>query len=399
MSPGATTEPADAGTPTTERDPAVGEDPRDQGAPRLFHPLMGSGLAHLVGLLREHGPVPLGRLPHVGLALAASLLRWPFTAWERRSVAGRVEGEDAVHAPVFIVGHWRSGTTHLYNILGKAPDFGFVDPLATGLPWEFLGLGRALEPLLTRALPSDRFIDRVPVEPDSPQEDEAALANMQPLSFYHGLYFPRDFESAFRRGVFFEDCTEDEIRRWERCFVHFLRKVSLRAGGRRLLVKNPVYTARVARIRKLFPGARFIHIHRNPYVVFQSTRHFYHRLFPNLALQDWSHVPVDRVILESYPRMMHRLLEDAAELPPGDFVEVAFDDLEEDPLATVRRIYDVLGLEGFDRAREPFRAYLRSVRDYEKNRYRFRPDELEAVERHWGEFLERWGYERPPEAA
>lgn len=398
MSPDTTVEAVDDQLPSGDRDPAVGGDADTTGSPRLFHPLMGSSLSNLVGLLREHGPVPPRRYPHVGLAVAAALLRWPFTALERRHVDRTAASDGEIPPPVFIVGHWRSGTTHLYNIIARSPDFGFVDPLATGLPWEFLGLGRALEPLLTRALPSDRFIDRVPVEPDSPQEDEAALANMQPLSFYHGLYFPRDFRRSFRRGIFFEGCTEAEIRRWEECFAHFLRKVSIRSGGRRLLVKNPVYTARMSRIRRLFPDAKFVHIHRNPYVVFQSTRHFYHRLFPALALQDWGHVPVDRVVLESYPRMMTRLVEDAEDLPEEDFAEVGFDELERAPLAAIRGIYDTLELEGFERARQPFRAYLRSVRDYQKNRYRFRDRDLEVVERHWGEFIDRWDYARPGEA-
>ena len=49
-----------------------------------------------------------------------------------------------------------------------------------------LTLGRWLEPLLLKTLPSERFIDNVPVMPDSPQEDEIALANMTEPSFYHG---------------------------------------------------------------------------------------------------------------------------------------------------------------------------------------------------------------------
>lgn len=381
-----------------DEDPILHSDEAEGSGPRLFHPLLGSSLSNLARLLRHNGPVPVRRTPHVAIALTSALLRWPFGALERLGTS-LADGGDPSPPPVFIVGHWRSGTTHLYNLLTRSPDFGFVRPLQTGLPWEFLGLGRLLQPLLERALPSDRFVDRLPVRPDSPQEDEAALANMQDLSFYHGLYFPRHFRRNFGRGIFFQGCSEPEVRRWERCFTHFLRKVSVRERGRRLLIKNPVYTGRVARLRSLLPGAKFIHVYRNPYVVFQSTRHFYRALFRELALQDWREAPVDQVILESYPRMMTALLEDASELAEDEYVEVRFETLLAEPFVQLRRIYEGLGLSGYERAREGFSAYLDSVSEYRTNRYAFPPAALRAVEESWGEFVERWGYARPASAA
>lgn len=392
-----------AQTPASARDLAD-EDPvldagpgGDEGA-RLAHPLLGSSLSNLVRLFVDNGPVPANRLPHVALAFSTALLRSPFGALERLAVRLR-EDTGELPPPVFVVGHWRSGTTHLYSLLAQSPDFGYVRPLATGLPWEFLSLGRLLGPVLERVLPGDRFVDRLPVRPDSPQEDETALSNMQGLSFYHGLYFPRHFRRHFRRGVFFEGCSEAEIRRWEDRFLHFHRKVALLEDAPRLLIKNPVYTARIDRLKRLFPRAKFVHIHRNPYVVFQSMRHFFRSLFRKLALQDWRDVPVEQIVLHSYPRVMRRALKDGSELPEKDYVEVRFEDLEAEPLAELRRVFDRFDLEGFEQAREGIIAYLDNMSDYQKNRYAFPRPALEAVEEHWGEFVDRWGYERPGAAA
>ena len=41
-------------------------------------------------------------------------------------------------------------------------------------------------------------------------------------------------------------------------------------GGKPLVIKSPVHTARVALLLKLFPRAKFIYLHRNPLQVFQS---------------------------------------------------------------------------------------------------------------------------------
>lgn len=363
----------------------------------LVHPLTGSSAGHLVRLVRENAPVSASALPRLALALGSAVGRLPFRPLERARLGALRpdDGELLSPPPVFIVGHWRSGTTHLYNLLSRAPRFGYVTPLATGLPGEFLTLGALIRPFLDHLLPSDRLIDRVAVDPDSPQEDEAALANLQPLSFYHGIFFPRQLRRHFRRGVFFDGCSEAQVRRWEESFLHFLEKVAVQQDSDRLLVKNPVYTARVARLRSLLPGSKFVHIYRNPFVVYQSTRSFYDALLEELSLQAVDDPPVDELILDSYPRIMSRLLEDADDVPDGDVVHVRYEDLDREPMTEARRIFEELELPGFERERERFERYLRSVADYRKNRYEFPDEVVETVRDRWGRFVDRWGYEPP----
>ena len=360
----------------------------------MKHPLMGADLATLVRALARGGAPSREGRALVAAALGSAIGRLPFSLAERGWTALRTRA-DSAPAPVFIVGHWRSGTTHLYNVLSRDPRFGYVTPLATGMPWDFLFLGGLLRPLLERLVPSERLIDRVAVTPDAPQEDEIALASMQTLSFYHGIYFPRRIEEWFDRGVFFDGASEAEIARWCVRMRHFMAKLERAQPERRQLVKNPVYTARIALLRSLWPEARFIHIHRNPYVVFQSTRNFYRKLLPALSLQHHDAVDIDELVLSRYPRMMQRLVDDWAELPPERAIELRFEAFEREPLAETERIYRTLGLEGFDAARPAFEDYLATVDDYRKNRYTFARADLDRVEERWWPFIERWGYERP----
>ena len=263
--------------------------------------------------------------------------------------------------------------------------------MAVGLPWDMMGLGFVLRPVLERALPERRYIDNVAVRPDSPQEDEIALANMSPLSFYHGLYFPRHFGRNLQRGLYHEGCTAAETEGWRRRFIHLLEKVSLAQGGRRLLIKNPVYSARVAMLREIWPDAHFIHIHRDPRAVFVSTVHFYRTLLDKLALQPYDHIDVEQVVLDHYPRIMQALLDDTADLPPDRFVEVAFERFEREPLAEAERIYRRLNLPGYSAAEPRFRAYLGEVCGYAKNEHRLAEAGRERVERRWSPFIDRWG--------
>jgi len=296
---------------------------------------------------------------------------------------------------VFILGHWRSGTTHLYNVMSRAPHWGYVSPFATALPWNFLLLGRALEPLLARALPDGRFIDNIPVTPDSPQEDEIGLANMTTTSFFHALYFPRRFTEFVNEGVFFDGCTADEIARWCRTVRYYYDKLSIGAGGARLLIKNPVYTARADLLRQIWPDAKFIHIHRNPYEVFISMRNFYRKLFAEFALEPYDHVDIDAQITRIYLRMMDRLTRDAEKIPSSHFVELSYNELQSAPMEQLARIYETLDLPGFAENEGRFRSYLDSVTGYQKNNFRFPAGEVEQVGRVLAPFIERWSYAPP----
>ncbi len=360
----------------------------------LFHPLCGSNFTTLLQLLSRNGAIAPNRLPQVGIALAVSLARLPFSTLERLLTEPSLE-RLSIAPPIFILGYWRSGTTHLHNLLGQSAAFGYISPLAAGLPWDILGIVRTLEPLLNQALPSDRYVDQVAVQPDSPQEDAIPLASMGVDSYYHGLYFPKRFQHHFNRGVFFEGCDAKAIARWQRCHTRLLKKVSLHQNGKQLLIKNPVYTAHINQLQKIWPNAKFIHIYRNPYAVFPSACHFFTRLLLELALQAEPELPIRELVLESYPRMINALRSASADLPSNTFAEVRFEDLEANPLPELKRIYQQLELPGFEQAQPQFERYLASIAGYQKNHYAIAPESVRLVESHWQALIDRWQYQPP----
>ncbi|MEM7423938.1 MAG: sulfotransferase, partial [Pseudomonadota bacterium] len=332
----------------------------------MAHPLSGADLGTLARAFNQGG-WPDRWLPAAGI-WAAALFRTPFSLAEGAYADAVLPPLKDIEPPIFIIGHWRSGTTHLYNILGHS-GLGFVPPVPVGLPWDMLGLGAALRPLLERALPETRWIDSVAVTPTSPQEDEIGLASMSPLSFYHGIYFPRRFKELIDRGLFQDGCTPAEIAAWERRFTLFLRKISYQQG-RPLIIKNPVYTGRVDQIRRLFPDARFIFMHRDPVAVFVSMRNFYKRLLDVMALQD---VPdalnIDETIYCVYDRMMGAYVKSRKGLDHRHLIEISYDELAASPLDVISRIYQDFDLGDFARQLPAFEAYIESVSKYRTNAF------------------------------
>ena len=359
----------------------------------MAHPLSGANLGTLGAVIGRSGlPGKVGAAASIGLA---AMGRWPFSAAERLVMQSRLPREEDMPAPVFILGHWRSGTTHLYNIMCQSGEWGYVPPVATGLPWDLFGLARIFNSLLEKALPEHRYIDNIPVRPDSPQEDEIAIANMSEVSFYHGIYFPRAFQENVNRGLFFDGCSSSEIEAWRRQFTYFLRKLYLHQGEKPLLVKNPVYTGRFAMLREMFPDAKFIHIHRNPYDVFLSMQNFYRKLLKQFALQSYDHVDIDEAIFQIYERMMKAYEEDAKHVPPGSLVELRYDTLDDQPLESVEKIYTSLNLPGFAEGRSQFEHYLASIRSFKKNNFEYSDEVAAKVENRLGYFINKWGYEKP----
>ncbi|MEO1241952.1 MAG: sulfotransferase [Pseudomonadota bacterium] len=359
----------------------------------MAHPLSGANIGTLAAVIGRSGlPSHVGAGAAVGLA---ALGRWPFSAAEKLIMESRLPAIDDMPPPVFILGHWRSGTTHLYNIMCQSGAWGFVPPVATGLPWDLFGLAKAFNPLLERALPEHRYIDNIPVKPDSPQEDEIAIANMSEASFYHGIYFPKAFAENVQRGLFFDGCSTADIRGWQRQFTYFLRKLYLHQDKRPLLIKNPVYTGRFKMLREMFPGAKFVHIHRNPYDVFLSMRNFYKKLLKEFALQSYDHVDIDEAIFTVYERMMNAYEEDARSVAPEQLVELRYDELDAAPLQAVEKVYEGLSLPGFEAAKGDFEHYLTSIKSFKKNKFEYSDDVAQKVERRLGPFIEKWGYDRP----
>ena len=358
--------------------------------PSVKHPLMGARLSTLLGAWAEHGPVARSHAGLFTLMLLSALARAPFRLMDAAWAAVRRRVGPQPEAPLFIIGHWRTGTTHLHNLMGCSPAYGHITPIVSGLPNECLTLARWFRPLLEKALPEDRHVDRVAVTPVSPQEDEIPLASMQRLSVFHAVYFPRHFQRTVDRGVFFDGVDDAAVAQWARLAKRFADTVALQQRARRLVIKNPVYTARIAHLRTIWPEAPFVHIRRNPYEVFVSTRHYYRKLLPELALQPFDHVDIEAFVLDTFTRLMAAYEAQRAAVPAGRLIEVAYERLLRDPFAVLSEIHDRLGLPGWIEMQPRLLAYLDSIAGYRTNPYSITAADRAKVDAHWPDAVAAW---------
>src|SRR5579883_529487 len=353
--------------------------------------LSGISFPDWLRLLREQGrEIDFAYLPRIASITFQSLKVSALSVVERARYEASVQ-KVQVMPPLFILGHWRSGTTHLHHLLAQDARFGFPTTYQTAFPRIFL----TAEPMEARVLscfmPKNRLMDNMSISLESPQEDEFALCASCLLSTCMGWVFPRQL-GRYNKYLTFKNAEPAEIQKWKDTLLHFVKKVQLRCN-RPLVLKSPQHTAKIKLLLEVFPEARFVHIHRDPFRVFQSTRHGFTVLIRWLQLQHQTTQDLDDWILDQYAEMYDAFFEQKDSIPAGRFHELAYEQLDSDPTGEMRKLYQALGLPDFEMAEPNMRKYLNSVRGYRKNQFvDMSPSLKDRIGQKWKTSFEQWGY-------
>jgi omega-hydroxy-beta-dihydromenaquinone-9 sulfotransferase len=293
------------------------------------------------------------------------------------------------HAPLFIIGHWRSGTTHLHNLLNMDENFSCPTAYQALFPHHFV-FSQAGGVVFNLLAPKKRPMDNVAFSADAPHEDEFAIAAHCAISPYLEIFFPVTGDNGNAR-MDMKALPLAAVERWKASFMLFLKKMTL-SEGRRIVLKSPPHSCRISSLLEMFPDAKFVHIVRDPYVVYASTHKLWRDSLAYAHLQIPEPESVDERILAWYEELFRLLERDKNRIPAGSFHEMKFEDLEARPLETLETMYEDLGLPGFDSFRERVQPYLESIRDYRKNEHRLTTADREKVARRWRHTFDAYGY-------
>ncbi len=319
-----------------------------------------------------------------------SLVNWFGRGRVRRQFGQQIAAAQ-VQAPIFVLGHWRSGTTLLHEILSLDERFAYPNLLQVSNPNTFL----IREPLAERALAEQqrqkRPMDNVIVSYRSPGEDEFALAALSLRSVIIGWSFPRS-QARYDRYLTFRAAPPEDAKRWQESLLDFLKQVTVRQPGKPLLLKSPSHTGKIKLLLELFPDARFVHIHRNPYVVFQSTKRLHETNIVHNRYQDSPEDPTEG-ILRRYVDLHEAFFADRTLIPPGRYCEVQFEQLERNIVGEIERVYSELELGEFEVVQPKVEAYAAEKADYQKNVHPALDEDLRRrIAQAWRRCFDEWGY-------
>jgi hypothetical protein len=259
-------------------------------------------------------------------------------------------------------------------------------------PRTFLSTELALSRAASFFLPRQRPQDNVKHNFQAPAEDEWATCITTRSSPYVSPAFRRH-EDYYIRYWTFRGVAPGKIARWQAALVAFLKKLTWKYD-RPLILKSPPHTGRIGLLLDLFPAARFIHIHRDPYAVIQSNIGGRLAVGPYMRLQrDYAVEAHERRILQYYKDVYDAFFDEQPRIPDGQFHELGYEDLVNDPLGEVRKVYEKLGLPSFEEVEPDLRKYLESVGTYRKNRHaELPPARRREIARSCRRSFEAWGY-------
>ena len=272
------------------------------------------------------------------------------------------------HKPgvVIVLGYYRSGTTHLHNLLSCDPRavtprwYQALAPQGYYLCWALIRV------MLVPFLPSTRPQDGVGFGPEWPAEDDFALCNWGLCSTLPGRFIFPSRSEEWRRWNTLAELGDAKRNRWRSLTAMFCYKITRGRNRKKLLVlKSPSHTARVGELDRLFGGnARFVHIARDPSRVIDSNVNMHLRLRPHLLEDGPDAQAIRERIVEEYSEMEQACAEQLASIDPARVARVRHKDLVSAPLVELELIYSTLGLEWSGEARDRTIGYLRETGTY-----------------------------------
>jgi hypothetical protein len=287
---------------------------------------------------REAELTTLGRITvrELLVSLLENLLRL-----EAQRAANPDVERQAIGDPVFIIGLPRTGTTHLHGLLSQDPDNRAPFTWEVMYPSERGTTPEEIDPVRTRTQSRLDWANRLapefmrihPIAPDLPQECIAIHAQIFMGIQFHTTHNVPSFQDWFERDS--QDLAYDFHRR-------LLQHLQAHRPGSRWVLKAPGHLFSLGALLRRYPHARIVQTHRDPLRVMASMashatvlrRAFSDNAIPERIAADWA---------DRWARALDDFLAVRDRASPAQFLDVGYDAIERDPLATVERVYDFLG--------------------------------------------------------
>jgi hypothetical protein len=302
--------------------------------------------------------------------------------------------KEEIHRPLFITGMPRSGSTLLQRLFS-------TDPANRCLYfWE------AVRPAPLR---------RVRSQDPHPRIAEAK----KKLRYMHGMIpdyntvhpmnpeYPEEcfflFINTFASPEFGLFVRAPQYSDWASCqdripvyhyFRNQLQLLQFRSRGERWVLKDPVHVGSLEALLAVFPDACIVHTHRDPLRVVPSTCSLIARL-RGMYSDRVDLVSIGQQVIEGTSKLLERGAQVRDTANPAQFYDVHYNNLMEDPIGTVRGIYEYCDCRYDDGLEERMRQWLVKNPQGKHGRHRYSLEQFglgrEQVTKQFARYYQRYG--------
>ena len=357
-------------------------------------PLGGASTSNIVRLLIQNKfKVHPKYWPRLWYNVALSIICMPLRMIERLRFNRRVNKHQLEEDPIFILGHWRSGTTFMHYLFAKDERNGLVTNIEVFAPQFFLAFPKITRKLIVFSLPETRPMDEIHMNADLPGEEEHSLGTYDKYGFFPGQIFPQNL-MTYAKYLTFKDAKPKDLRRWKKRFQFFIKKVAYKNNSKRLILKNPANTYRVQYLQEMYPNAKFIHLYRNPYEVYSSSLKFHLDSYEIFALHNWDVDETWDNVIKIYKEVYEDFDERISSVPKENWLDVRYEDFIKNPLETMKEIHTKLNIPGFEEAKDKYQEYLDENKDYKPRVHNFSDKLIRKVNDNCQFILDKYDYEK-----
>ncbi|MDA3953401.1 MAG: sulfotransferase [Bacteroidales bacterium] len=287
---------------------------------------------------------------------------------KEKSIYGdRIKTHKLSDDPIIIIGHWRTGSTFLHQLLAFDSNLVTSNVFQGSIPDSFLTSRKSYEPIMGRALKGTRPMDQVKLSMDEPLEDEYALFRLTSYSPLEHVIFPKSKEYFLNHFPDFLP-TNEKLLKWKEAVKYFYKKLTLE-NNKVILIKNPFHSFRIKVLNEIFPNARYIHIIRHPHKVVPSTIRMWNIVGTQNSMNNKWTKPKVHETSNLLVKMMQKVDSDLSEISKDRYFEIKFEDLEKDPINEIKSIYKHLNVDFSSEFEKQINKFLISVKEYQKNKY------------------------------
>ena len=299
----------------------------------------------------------------------------------------KVQTKPLAGPPIFILGHWRTGTTLLHELMSLDDRYATPTNYQCFVPHHFL-ITESVIPKFAK-IPAKRPQDNVEISWTSPQEDEFAICNYGLPTPYSRIAFPnrpaRHYDYLNMEGI-----PARELEKWKAGLLQFVKNLNY-VNGKPIVLKSPTHTGRIRVLLEMFPNAKFIHLARNPHEFIPSTFHLWRAIDASNGLQRPKETnQLQDHVFESFRRMYRGYDRYREMIPQGNLVEVRYEELTANAVGVLESIYDRLQLGQFDTVRSRIEDKLSSKSKYKKNQHNPSSELKKLISAECGDYMRKY---------
>jgi hypothetical protein len=283
--------------------------------------------------------------------------------------------QQKIQKPIVITGWYRTGTTHLHNLIASHPN------VRAPLFWELRHPCPTVDPRTTNP---KRLIRKVQLASKFHSYLVPDFSNVHPLEAEKPEECLHLFDKACAGTTpfFISEAKsfawwllEHELQHGYDFYKIQLQLLNWIRPGQRWVLKWPYHLWHLDTLMETFPDATIIHLHRNPGEAIPSVCNLA-ALARSSFCESIDKEALGNFWLDYYEAGLARGFAVREKADPNQVIDIRFTDLKKNPLSVINQIQNIIGLGGFDVWTESLQANSKAMENKVPGRQQCSPTQF-----------------------